>query len=273
MAEPAPLGKLVRGLRAEIRNWYWLGPLGWVVMPSRCPPRPGLLNRSIARRTVTVRLRSGGTIRCRINELFAVVEVFALATYDTDGIDWAAAANIVDVGANVGAATIWMARRAPAARIVAVEPSPEALASLRGNVKANGLEDRVTVVGCALGAVAGTALLATGGTTVSQGVKVATGPSVPVAVKNLASVMESADMVTVDVIKMDCEGAEYEIIRSMGSELLLRVKAVVGEYHPLSGHSPEELEHDLRAAGFSCTFRGSAEIGTFIAIRSTQPVS
>ncbi|MDQ6617439.1 MAG: FkbM family methyltransferase [Actinomycetota bacterium] len=266
MTQVPAVRQFVRGMRAEVRNWYTLGPLGWIVMPSRCPPRRGLLNHPIAARTVTVRLRSGERIRCRVDELFAVAEVFALATYDAPGIDWKAARNIVDIGANVGAATIWMARRAPDARIVAIEPSPDALQSLRHNVRANGLDARVTVIGCAVGASAGTALLATEGTSVSRRLGSDNGSAVLVPVNSLASVLDDTGMADVDVIKMDCEGAEFEIVPSLGGDLLGRVRAIIGEYHPFPGRGPKDLRRELESAGFSCTFDGNSDIGIFAAL-------
>ncbi len=50
---------------------------------------------------------------------------------------------IVDAGANIGAFTLFAARRAPAAKIVAVEPFPKTHARLTKTIAQNRLEDRV----------------------------------------------------------------------------------------------------------------------------------
>jgi FkbM family methyltransferase len=279
LGQPAPdapsVSWLARGLRAEVRNWLPLGLLGWIVLPSRLPPRRGLLHRRIGQRKVTVRLRSGQTVTCRVAELFAVTEVFAVATYDRAGFDWAAARTIVDVGANIGAATVWMAGRAPHARVVAVEPSPHALPLLRENVAANGLTDRVTIVPCAIAAAPGTVRLSAAGTSVSGRVVAdGTPPSGGddlVAARTLPSVLRDAGVETVDILKLDCEGAEFDIIETMGPADLARVGAIVGEYHTFNGRQPRELRPPLAAAGFIFSWSGGGEIGTFAALRPAPP--
>ena len=61
----------------------------------------------------------------------------------------------VDVGANVGAPTLFFARDL-GRRVVAVEPVPQTFALLRRNVEANGFGDRVTLVNAAIAETAGT---------------------------------------------------------------------------------------------------------------------
>lgn len=65
---------------------------------------------------------------------------------------------LVDVGANIGTTTL-SAIRLGAARVVAVEPAPANVATIRLNVAANGLGDRVRVVAAAASDRDGTAVL------------------------------------------------------------------------------------------------------------------
>ncbi|MDQ6949991.1 MAG: FkbM family methyltransferase, partial [Actinomycetota bacterium] len=83
---------------------------------------------------------------------------------------------------------------------------------------------------------------------------------------SLASVLDDTGMADVDVIKMDCEGAEFEIVPSLGGDLLGRVRAIIGEYHPFPGRGPKDLRRELESAGFSCTFDGNSDIGIFAAL-------
>lgn len=61
----------------------------------------------------------------------------------------------VDVGANVGAPTLFFARDL-GRRVIAVEPVPQTFALLRRNVETNGFGDRVTLVNAAIAETAGT---------------------------------------------------------------------------------------------------------------------
>ncbi|HBH97586.1 MAG TPA: hypothetical protein DDX89_07370 [Candidatus Omnitrophica bacterium] len=57
----------------------------------------------------------------------------------------------IDVGANVGAFSLYAAMRHPGVRVIALEPEYANLHLLRDNVMKNGLQDRVEVYAVALG--------------------------------------------------------------------------------------------------------------------------
>ncbi len=257
-----------RRLRAQVRNWYVVGPLAWLVLPSRLPPRRGMLGSPLARRVITARLRNGMRLRCRIEEFEGYLAVFLKSTYDVPGIRWELLESIIDVGANVGTATIWLAARAPKARIAAVEPNPEVWQFLAQNVQVNGLDSRVQLIQAALGAASGTAYLEPGrysietrlaGSSVRDGLVTRT--------VTLADLLDSAGMAKVDLLKLDCEGAEYEVLHSSNESVLRRIGAIVGEYHAVPGRKREELGACLAEAGFSVSFDGGASQGMFRALR------
>ena len=65
--------------------------------------------------------------------------------------------------------------------------------------------------------------------------------------------MKSKDDVdSVDLLKMDCEGAEFSIIESLPATVLSRIDSLVMEYHS-SPHSAELLKllATLEKSGFS----------------------
>ena len=57
-----------------------------------------------------------------------------------------------------------------------------------------------------------------------------------------------------DLLKIDCEGDEYEILLGASPDVLNRIGTVILEWHDIPGHSPERLEQHLEKAGFS-TYR------------------
>jgi FkbM family methyltransferase len=164
-------------------------------------------------------------------------------------VDWRDTSSILDMGANVGMATIWFALKAPSARIIAVEPDPTARGSLKANVAANSLGDRVDVVGVAVGAAAGTAhLQSDGGSVFSMLGSEGDGPEVKVV--SLSELLESCNLDHVDVLKIDCEGMEYDVFAHADADVLDRIGTVVGEYHAFGGHKGSELKALLAPGGF-----------------------
>lgn len=135
--------------------------------------------------------------------------------------EWAAAPGFtfVDVGANVGGYSFWVASRmAASGRIVAVEPNPSLARQLRYNVRANDANDRMCVVEAAVGAESGTGALTVGARNSGENRLVDEAESageatVPVRVATLADLVKEAGMDRIDCLKVDVEGREAEVIQ------------------------------------------------------------
>lgn len=139
---------------------------------------------------------------------------------------------VLDVGANIGLATLAMALALPAsARLLAVEPSPRNLAHLRRNLAANGLE-RVEVVAAAIGSEPGSLSLHEAefgaGSHLVSGHHLADGamPAVEVPVETLDRVVASRGLERLDFIKIDVEGFEPDALAG-GVEAIRRFRPAI----------------------------------------------
>jgi FkbM family methyltransferase len=127
---------------------------------------------------------------------------------------------VLDVGANIGLATLAMSTALPdSARLLAVEPSPRNLAHLRRNLAANGLgPPRVEVVAAAVGAEPGSLGFHESdygaGSHLVSGHHLADGsmPAVSVPVETLDRVASSRGLGRLDFIKIDVEGFEPDVL-------------------------------------------------------------
>jgi len=119
----------------------------------------------------------------------------------------------VDVGANVGGYSLWLASRlGSGGTIVAIEPDPELAARLRFNLGANHLE-QVRVLETAVGASAGDAVLVRdthnrGENRVEEAAPQGTPVGLPVPVRTLADLLQEQGVTRIDALKIDIEGAE-----------------------------------------------------------------
>ena len=252
-------------MRAVLRNWYVVVPLAWLV--DRSPARHLLSRIGLARMIVRLKLRSGATLRCRINEFMVFVDVYVFCDYDVQGLYWQSVRSIVDVGANIGLATTWFAERAPRASIVAIEPGYRALSLLKANLVATKLGERVTVIPLALGDRSRMGYFhdarASGQSTVTFD---GSGESVPVT--TLDEVLRSTNLARIDLLKLDCEGAEFPILKSADGALLGRIGAIVGEYHASADNDAEDLRALLESHGFQVQLKPhprEASLGRFVA--------
>lgn len=117
----------------------------------------------------------------------------------------------VDVGANVGAYSLWVGPLiGPSGKIVAIEPQPSVLARLRANFALNP-EFNAHVFGCGAGETNGFMTLSVGSSN-EGGASLATvsggADQVEVAVRPLISMIEEAHLVRIDALKIDIEGYE-----------------------------------------------------------------
>jgi FkbM family methyltransferase len=138
----------------------------------------------------------------------------------------------VDIGANIGAFTLDAATRYPAATVHAYEPDPETGAVLRQNVDANGLASRVRIWNQAVAGESGTLRLWRGDGSVVASAHLPAGirgESCDVPAVTLQQVLARTSG-RIGVLKMDCEGAEAEILESAGPALDA-VQFVVAEFH------------------------------------------
>ena len=209
-----------------------------------------LATSGMTRRLVRYRMRDGSRIVCRVMDSGGPLSVHVDGDYDLPGIDWAGVRTILDVGAHVGSFTIWAARRAPGARVLAVEPNPESFALLARNIGENGLRDRVTAVNAAVAGTPGAGMLEL--VDHSLGTRLARNGQgqVPVRIETVPNLLADAGMESVDLVKIDCEGMEYEVFEGLGPERLRSFGALACEYHPVAGRSVGAIEDSLKEAGF-----------------------
>jgi hypothetical protein len=119
-------------------------------------------------------------------------------------------------------------------------------------MRANGLSSRVRLVKAAVGGFSGYGSLMVDRQSDLSYLSQAVASDVQsTPVLTLAQVTGMlGDNRVVDVLKIDCEGGEYDILLAAEDALLERVKAIVLEYHPVRDHSLEELRTRLSRSGF-----------------------
>jgi FkbM family methyltransferase len=140
---------------------------------------------------------------------------------------------VVDAGANVGLFAIWMARRMPTCRVVALEPFPENYAFLEENLR-SATRGSVTAHPIALGGQSGESVIVSGGGR-SLDHRLVTGDArsagSPVHVVSLKDLLRLADSDRIALLKIDIEGSEYDVFDSMDVGAVGRVERMAIEYH------------------------------------------
>jgi FkbM family methyltransferase len=158
---------------------------------------------------------------------------------------------VVDVGANIGIFSLFAAWYWRQADVLAYEPAPKNYQCLAANV-ARSNASRIKTFPLAVGHArttqvlylkpeAGWHSLIPDERSISQ---------VLVETIDLSAVVDTCEEQRIDFLKIDCEGAEYQIVQ--GNEALLErhVTHLAMEYHEFDDHRVGELEGVLNNAGF-----------------------
>jgi FkbM family methyltransferase len=134
---------------------------------------------------------------------------------------------IVDLGANIGLTSVYLAKRYPGARLIALEPASENAALTRANLAANGVDGEV--IEAAIGSHDGTARFSTDR---DSNLGRVGGDGIEVAMMTMASVLERLPAGQhIDLLKMDIEGGEEDLLDG-DRAWLRRVGCIMAEFHP-----------------------------------------
>jgi FkbM family methyltransferase len=200
--------------------------------------------------------------------------------YHPPGYEIGADDVVVDVGANIGAFAVTASRAAANGRVFAFEPEPENFALLCDNVDRNGCHN-VTPVRAAVADTTGeVALSLSEGNSSGHSLRRDHGgDGVVVPAVALGRLLEEYRIDRCDFLKLDCEGAEYEILYGLPKEYFPRIRRVALEYHANPDEKRgkgDELVAFLRGVGFRVDLYTSvvgSRNGLVFASRSTDPVT
>ncbi|CAE7767112.1 sdnD [Symbiodinium sp. CCMP2456] len=136
---------------------------------------------------------------------------------------------VLDVGANVGVVSIWLAKLYPGIRIIAIELDPTNFRFMLWNLHHNNVTDQVwpvNVGACESGNATYELFPPVQGGVVRRVVR----SNVPCM--SLQSIFQEFGIRDLALMKLDCEGCEFSFITSQTAEGPLRLtRTIVGEFH------------------------------------------
>lgn len=208
-------------------------------------------------------------------DAWCLKETWLERSYERYGFPVQPAWTVVDVGAGFGDFTVLAALASGSGTVIAIEPFLESVTLLRANLARNRVTN-VRVEPVALGGKSGHVVLddSVGDPIMRPTISV---PDASVAnaipATTLDQLLLDQGVGHVDLLKIDCEGAEYEILFASTPELLRQIDRIVMEVHDrLTEFTHADMTRFLTDAGYTVTYAPNAvhpdQIGYLWAIRT-----
>jgi FkbM family methyltransferase len=207
-------------------------------------------------------------------DLFVLREVLVEETYrDVLPLLPRQGLRVVDIGANLGSFTIWLSKAAKVDEAFCFEPEPDSFRLLRFNLAHNGCGFAQTLEKAVGGESRAARIIlkesSPGGTSIyGPAPEGKQQPGNAIRVVALSEWLGETPG-TFDLLKMDCEGSEWEIVRRTSQSDWARFHAVVAEVHgdPEGLQPVEQFPALLETAGFRTARWDGKSQGLYVGVR------
>lgn len=183
-------------------------------------------------------------------DIWSIKETFLDAFYTGYGVPIRDGWTVMDIGAGIGDFSIYAAHENPHGTIFAFEPFPESFDLLKRNIALNGIENVLPFQSAVWGQAGFLHLDNSSGEPLqvvskeSSSSKIEKGV-IKVSALPLSQVFETRAIRKLDLLKLDCEGAEYAILMGSSPDVFDKIERIIMEYHDI-----DEKHHHNRLASF-----------------------
>jgi len=213
--------------------------------------------------------RSGLKIKIRVNstDLMAFTHVWMIQEYSDDNFSINNDDVIIDVGAHIGLFALFASQFCKNGKIFCYEPIKENYKILIENIEMNQIQN-IFPNNLAVTKETSRVKIFLNDDQSGHSMFIQNKNFVEVDSKSLSDIFIDNGIKECDFLKLDCEGAEYEIIESLPSDLFTKINKTAIEYH-MFDTKPELLEqliNKLKQFSFSVHTRSLfADIGFLFA--------
>ena len=162
---------------------------------------------------------------------------------------------IIDIGANIGVYSLISAKKYKS-KVYAYEPMPQSFSLLKKNIELNKLQSKVKYHKLAVAKTNEKRRFYNTGSSPFNSLYTKGKDYVEVECTTLKDIFKDNNIKTCDILKIDCEGAEYEILYNTPDSILAKIKEIRMEYHKIEGGEKDnvnDLKKYLQDKGFSVT--------------------
>ncbi len=197
--------------------------------------------------------KTGLNIKIRVNstDLMALTHVWMIQEYSNSGFDINDSDIVIDIGAHIGLFALFASQFCKQGKIFCFEPIKENYELLVENINYNKIKN-IIPFNFAVSKESDSVKIFLNDDYSGHSMFLETNNFVIVKSKSLLDIFSENNIQECNFLKLDCEGAEYDIINSLPSDFLNKIKKSVIEYHLADTHPKllEQLIKKLRKYSF-----------------------
>ncbi|PIZ52014.1 hypothetical protein COY27_01515 [Candidatus Woesearchaeota archaeon CG_4_10_14_0_2_um_filter_33_13] len=214
-----------------------------------------------SKRLMVVTLRGGLKVLVRpyMSDVTMLMETWGMEDYTPPGFKIRSTDIVFDIGGHIGSFSMYAAIKATKGKVYSFEPLPENYQIFKSNIEQNKLSN-IHLEQKAVSDKGGVGqLFLCKGTHSGSSSLFYRNTKDTVSIKRitLTDFFEKYKISKVDFMKIDCEGAEYDILFSLPKKQLSKIKRISMEYHDtINHHTHRELIHFFKNNGFKTRLSG-----------------
>ncbi len=202
-------------------------------------------------------------IRPKTTDRGLLNEIWANYLYTPKGFEIKKNDLILDIGAHIGIFSVFASKFADDGKIYSFEPTPENFKILKENLEFNKIKN-IVLINKAVSSKneKREIILCDANTGGHSFFKIGNDYSKKIKIQTISldKFVKENKIYQIDFLKMDCEGAEYEILFSCSKEVLRMIKKISMEYHNLNDYyNGFNLKNFLEKNGFKVIMKLEAD--------------
>ncbi len=209
--------KILKIAIKKVKNWYLL-PLVYF----------GFFKKEFfylkTKNGLKIKLRTDST------DIHAFVNVWLVEEYNEKKFEIYDDDTIIDIGGHIGLFTLYVSQFCKKGRIFSFEPIKENFELLYENIQYNNIKN-VTAINCPVSDKGKTIKIFFDKDDYAAHSFYGKGKSLEMKAISLIEIFEMNKIEKCDLLKLDCEGAEYEILNSLSNRYYKKINKICLEYH------------------------------------------
>jgi len=169
-------------------------------------------------------------IRVKSTDLMQLTTIWVIREYDIPGFGIKDNDIIIDIGGHIGLFTIFCKQFSNKGKIFCYEPFIENYNILEDNIKMNDLNNVISK-NVAVSKIDGTIPIYLSSDESGHSILEKNSNSIQVESISLKKIFDTNNIKKCNLLKLDCEGSEYEIIESLPENYFEKIDKIIIEYH------------------------------------------